>query len=93
LVNQTNTDLAQRHEELQQREDSLQECMDQMLIQRRVAMEQEFERRRTEYIESCCADFRSKTDTALARYKQMRDTLERKICDLEAKQKEAHEVR
>jgi hypothetical protein len=64
-----------------------------MLIQRWVTMEQEFERRRTEYIESCRADFRSKTDTTLARYKQMRHTLERKIRDLEAELKEAHEVR
>jgi predicted nucleic acid-binding Zn-ribbon protein len=64
-----------------------------MLIQRRVTMEQEFERRRNEYIESCHADFRSKTDTALARYKQVRETMERKIHDLEAELKEAHEVR
>jgi hypothetical protein len=56
-------------------------------------MEQEFERRRAEYIETCRADFCSKTDTALARYKQMRDTLERKVRDLEAELKEAHEVR
>jgi chromosome segregation ATPase len=56
-------------------------------------MEQEFEQRRNEYIESCRADFRSKTDTALAGYKQVRETLERKIHDLEAELKEAHEVR
>jgi F0F1-type ATP synthase membrane subunit b/b' len=93
LVNQTNTDLARCREELQQREDSLQERMDRMMIQGRVAMEHEFERRRTEYIESCHAHFRSKTDTALARYKQMRNTLERKVRDLEAELKEAHEVR
>jgi DNA repair exonuclease SbcCD ATPase subunit len=93
LVNQANTDQARRHEELQQREDSLQERMDRMLNQRRVAMEQEFERRRTEYIESCRADFCSKTETALGRYNQGRETLERKVCDLEAELKEAHEVR
>jgi hypothetical protein len=39
LVNQANTDLAQCYEELQQREDSLQERMDRMLIQRQVTME------------------------------------------------------
>jgi chromosome segregation ATPase len=55
-------------------------------------MEQEFEQRRNEYIESCHADFRSKTDTALARYKQARENLERKIRDLEDELKEAHEV-
>jgi chromosome segregation ATPase len=93
LVNQANTDLARRREELQQCEDSLQERMDRMLNQRWVAMEQEFKRRRTEYIESCRADFRSKTDTALARYKQGRETLERKVRDLEAELKEAHKVR
>jgi hypothetical protein len=93
LVNQANTDLARRHEELQQREDSLQERMDRMLNQRRVTMEQEFERRCTEYIESCRADFRSETDTALARYKQGRETLERQVRDLEVELKEAHEVR
>jgi hypothetical protein len=93
LVNQANTDLARCQEELQQREDSLQERMDRMLNQRRVAMEQEFERRRTEYIESCRTDFRSKTDTTLARYKQGRETLERKVRDLEAELKEPHEVR
>jgi hypothetical protein len=32
-------------------------------------MEQEFERRRNEFTEACRADFRSKTDTALVRYK------------------------
>jgi hypothetical protein len=63
-----------------------------MLNQRRVTMEQEFERRRTEYIESCRADFCSKTDTALARYKQGRETLERQVRDLEADLKGAHEV-
>jgi predicted nucleic acid-binding Zn-ribbon protein len=64
-----------------------------MLNQWRVAMEQEFERRRTKYIESCRIDFRPKTDIALARYKQGRETLERKVRDLEAELKEAHEVR
>jgi hypothetical protein len=61
--------------------------MDRMLVQRWVTMEQEFERRHAEYIETCRADFRSKTDTALARYKQVRDTLERKVRDLEAELK------
>jgi chromosome segregation ATPase len=93
MVNQANTDLARRHEELQQREDSLQERMDHMLNQRRVTMEQEFERRCAEYIESCHANFRSKTDAALVRYKQGRETLERQVRDLEAKLKGAHKVR
>jgi hypothetical protein len=66
--------------------------MDRMLNQRWVTMEQEFERRHAEYIESCHTDFRSKTDTALARYKQGRETLECKVRDLEAELKEAHEV-
>jgi hypothetical protein len=93
MVSRSTAELSRHHKELQQREDSLQERMDRMLIQRRVTMEQEFERRCTEYIETCRADFRSKTDTALARYKQTRDTLERKVRDLEAELKEVHEVR
>jgi hypothetical protein len=64
-----------------------------MLVQRWVTMEQGFERRRVEYIETCRAEFHSKTDTALARYKQTRDTLERKVRDLEAELKETHKVR
>jgi hypothetical protein len=93
MVSRNTAELSRHHEELQQREDSLQERMDRMLVQRRVTMEQEFERRRAKYVETCCTDFRSKTDTALARYKQTRDTLERKVCDLEAELKETHEVR
>jgi hypothetical protein len=67
--------------------------MDRMLNQRRVTLEQEFEQRRAEYIEACRADFRSKTDAALVRYKQGRETLERQVRDLEAELKGAHEVR
>jgi hypothetical protein len=67
--------------------------MDRMLNQWRVTMEQEFERRHTEYIESCRADFCSKTDTALARYKQGRETLERQARNVETELKEVHEVR
>jgi hypothetical protein len=77
MVNQDNIDLAQRRETLQQRESSLQEQMDRMLNQRWVRLEQEFERKRAENLEVCRADFRSKTDTALERYKQGRETLER----------------
>jgi hypothetical protein len=55
-------------------------------------MEQEFKRRCTETIEACRADFRSKTDAALVRYKQGRKTLERQVWDLEAELKGAHEV-
>jgi hypothetical protein len=40
-----------------------------------------------------CADFRSKTDAALVRYKQGREALERQFRDLEADLKGAHEVR
>jgi DNA repair exonuclease SbcCD ATPase subunit len=83
MVSRNTAELSRHHKELQQREDSLQERMDRMLVQWRVA----------EYVETCCTDFRSKTDTALARYKQMRDTLERKVRDLEAERKEMHEVR
>jgi hypothetical protein len=53
--------------------------MDRMLNQRRVSMEQEFERRRAENLEACRADFRSKTDAALVRYKQGRKALERQV--------------
>jgi hypothetical protein len=67
--------------------------MDRMLNQRRVSMEQEFKRRHTENIEACRADFRSKTDAALVRYKQGREALERQVRDLEAELKGAHEVR
>jgi hypothetical protein len=41
--------------------------MDHMLNQRRVSMEQEFERRRVEITEACRVDFRSKTDATLVR--------------------------
>jgi hypothetical protein len=92
MVNQANTDLARRHEELQLREDSLQEHMDRMLNKRRITLEQEFERRRAEYLEVCRADFRAKTDAALVRYKQGRETLERQVRDLEVELKGAHEV-
>jgi hypothetical protein len=64
-----------------------------MLNQRRVSMEQEFEQRCAETIEVCRADFRSKTDAALVRYKQGREVLERQVRDLEAELKGAHEVR
>jgi hypothetical protein len=76
MVNQGNTDLAQRHEALQLHESSLQERMDRMLNQRRVSLELEFERRCAENLKACRADFHAKTDTALARYKQGRETLE-----------------
>jgi chromosome segregation ATPase len=93
MVNQSNTELARHHEALNQREGSLQGRMDHMLNQRRVSMEQEFKRRRTETIEACRADFRSKTDAALVRYKQGREALKRQVRDLEAELKGAHEVR
>jgi hypothetical protein len=67
--------------------------MDHMLNQRRVSMEKEFERRRTETIEVCRVDFHSKTDAALVRYKQGRKALERQVQDLEVELKGAHEVR
>jgi hypothetical protein len=64
-----------------------------MLNQRRVSMEQEFERRRKKTTEACRADFRAKTDAALLMYKQKRELLERRVRDLEAELKGAHEVR
>jgi hypothetical protein len=69
MVSQSTAELSWHHEALNQREASLQGKMDHMLNQRRVSMEQEFERRRTETIEACRADFRSKTNAALVRYK------------------------
>jgi hypothetical protein len=66
--------------------------MDHMLNQRRVSMEQEFERRRVEITEACHADFRSKTDATLVRHKQGRETLERQVRDLETELRGAHEV-
>jgi chromosome segregation ATPase len=92
MVNQANTDLAQRREALQLREDSLQERMDRMLNQRRITLEEEFERKRTENLEVCRANFRAKTDAALVRYKQEHETLERQVQDLEVELKGAHEV-
>jgi hypothetical protein len=77
MVNQANSDLARHQETLNQREASLQERMDRMLNQQWTSMEQEFERRHAENLEACRADFRSKTDTALVRYKQGREALER----------------
>jgi hypothetical protein len=67
--------------------------MDRMLNQRRISLEQEFERRRAENLEACRADFCSKTDAALVRYKQGREALERQVRDLEVDLKGAHEVR
>jgi hypothetical protein len=93
MVNQSNSELAQHQETLNQREASLQERMDRMLNQRWVSMEQEFERRRTENLKVCHADFCSKTDAALVRYKQGHEALERQVRDLEADLKGAHEVR
>jgi hypothetical protein len=42
-------------------------------------MEQEFEQRCVKITEVCHVDFRSKTDAALVRYKQGRETLERQV--------------
>jgi hypothetical protein len=55
-------------------------------------MEQEFERRRAEFTEACRADFRSKTDDALVRYKRGRETLEHQVRDLETELKGARDV-
>jgi hypothetical protein len=89
MVNQSNAELARHQEVLNQREASLQGRMDHMLNQRWVSMEQEFERRHTENIEACRADFRSKTDAALLRYKQGHEALEHQVWDLEAELKGA----
>jgi hypothetical protein len=67
--------------------------MDHMLNQRRVTLEQEYERKRKETTEACRADFRSKNDAALLMYKQKREVLERRVRDVEAELKGAHEVR
>jgi hypothetical protein len=69
MVNQANSYLARHQETMNLHEASLQERMDRMLNQRRASMEQEFEWRRAENLEACHADFRSKTDAALVRYK------------------------
>jgi hypothetical protein len=50
--------------------------MDRMLNQRRISLEQEFERKCAENLEACRVDFRPKTDATLARYKQGREALE-----------------
>jgi hypothetical protein len=93
MVSQSTAELTRHQEALNQREASLQGRMDHMLNQRRVSMEQEFERRRVEITEVCRADFRSKTDVTLVRYKQGRETLEHQVCDLEIELRGAHEVR
>jgi acetolactate synthase regulatory subunit len=80
-------------EAMVQREASLQGRMDHMLNQRWVSMKEEFERRRIETTEACCADFCSKIDAALVRCKQGREALERQVRDLEAELMGAHEVR
>jgi hypothetical protein len=64
-----------------------------MLNQRRISLEQEFERKHTENLEACRVDFCAKTDAALVRYKQGREALECQVRDLEADLKGAHEVR
>jgi acetolactate synthase regulatory subunit len=93
MVSQSTAELTRHQEALSQREASLQGRMDHMLNQRWVSMEQEFERRRAEVTEVCRADFRSKTDAALVRYKQGRETLEHQVRDLETELRGAHEVR
>jgi hypothetical protein len=67
--------------------------MDHMLNQRQISLEQEFERKRTKNLEACRADFCSKTDAALVRYKQGHEALERQVRDLEADLRGAHVVR
>jgi hypothetical protein len=93
MASQSNNELTRRQEALNQREASLQAKMDHMLNQRWVSMEQEFERRCNEFTEACRADFRTKTDTALVRYKKGRETLERQVRDLETELRGVHEVR
>jgi hypothetical protein len=67
--------------------------MDRMLNQRRISLEQEFERKCAENLEVCRMDIGAKTDAALVRYKQGRETLEHQARDLEVELKGAHEVR
>jgi hypothetical protein len=93
MASQSTVELARHQDALNQCEAALQAKMDHMLNQRRVSMEQEFERRRKETIEACRADFHSKTDAALLMYKQKREALERQVRDMEAELKGAHEVR
>jgi hypothetical protein len=93
MASQSTTELAQHQEALNQREAALQAKMDHMLNQRRVSMEEEFERRRKETTEACCTEFCSKTDAALLMYKQKREALECQVRDLEAELKGAHEMR
>jgi hypothetical protein len=93
MVGQSTAELSRHQEALNQREAGLQVKMDHMLNQRRVSMEQEFERRRKETTEACRADFCSKTDAALLMYKQRCEVLECQVRDLEAELKGAHEVR
>jgi hypothetical protein len=93
MVGQSTAELSRHQEALNQREASLQAKMDHMLNQRRVSMEQEFERRRKETTEACHADFRSKTNAALLIYKQKHEALERQVRDMEAELKGVHEVR
>jgi chromosome segregation ATPase len=93
MVSQSTAELTRHQEALNLHEASLQGMMDHMLNQRRVSMEQEFERRRVEITEACRVDFRSKIDADLVRYKQGRETLERQVRDLETELKGAHEVR
>jgi hypothetical protein len=92
MAGQSNDELTWCQEALNQREASLQAKMDHMLNQRRVSMEQEFERRRNKFTEACRADFRSKIDAALVRYKQGCETLERQARDLETELRGVHEV-
>jgi hypothetical protein len=47
----------------------------------------------TKNLEACRAYFCSETDTALERYKQGHEALERQVWDLEANLRRAHEVR
>jgi acetolactate synthase regulatory subunit len=92
MVSQSTAELTRHQEALNQREASLEGRMDHMLNQRRVSMEQEFERRHVEIIEACRANFRPKTDAARERFKQGRETLECQVHDLETELRGAHEA-
>jgi hypothetical protein len=91
MIGETSGVLSRCEDDLSQKEATLQERMDSMLNQRQISLEQETKGKWLDYYETIHAEFRTKTDVALERYKQHSDALERQVWDLEVGLKEAAE--
>jgi hypothetical protein len=75
MVGETSGVLSRREDDLSQKEATLQERMDSMLNQRQISLEQDTKGKWLNYYEMIRAEFHTKTDVALERYKQHSDAL------------------